>query len=181
MNKFSLPISRATHSRTAIRAPVLRPAGRKTASAEQASSEPPAPQEHTLMVRVEVLLWAGYPLSSTTTGRTYTSCSRRWKPERRVTMPAVLSGNQQMGINNNTAGSEHTITIWLLAVLKHIHGRDNKKCDIHARNKSTSGKITKLSHHRSPGLIKHSPPSCILESKFLQVEDLTHLSQPHLE
>ena len=110
------------------------------------------------------------------------------------------------------------LTCWLLAVLKHIHGRDNKKCNIHARNKravqeSTSGKIknvhsklkkqqdksyriniidhsshtfiltqtSQLSHHWSPGLIKHSPPSCILESKFLQVEDLTQLSQPHLK
>lgn len=54
-----LPISRATHSRIAIRAPVLRPTGRKMASAEQVSNEPPVPHEHTRMLRVVVLLWAG--------------------------------------------------------------------------------------------------------------------------
>lgn len=57
--KLSLPVSRATHNRIAIRAPVLRPTGRKIASAEQVSSEPLASQEHTRMVRVAVLLWAG--------------------------------------------------------------------------------------------------------------------------
>lgn len=54
-----VPISRDTQSRIAIKAPVLRPTGRKMASAEQVSSEPPASQEHTRMVRVAVLLWAG--------------------------------------------------------------------------------------------------------------------------
>lgn len=51
-----VPISRATQIRIAIRAPVLRPTGRKMASAEQVSREPPASQEHTLMVSVAVLL-----------------------------------------------------------------------------------------------------------------------------
>lgn len=59
INEDHLPISRAAHSRMAIRAPVLRPTGRKTASAEQVGSGPLASQEHTRMVRVAVLLWAG--------------------------------------------------------------------------------------------------------------------------
>lgn len=61
--------SRATQSRAAIRTPVLSPPGRKTASAAQAMVDPPLSQEHTRMVRVVVLLCAGYPLSSTTMGK----------------------------------------------------------------------------------------------------------------
>lgn len=58
------------HSKMAITAQVLRPIGRKTASAVQDRSDPSVTQAHTRTVRVPVLLWAGYPLSSTTTGIT---------------------------------------------------------------------------------------------------------------
>lgn len=57
------------HRRMATRAPVLRPTGRKMASALHVSREPSDSQPHTRMVRVPVLLLGGYPLSSITTGR----------------------------------------------------------------------------------------------------------------
>lgn len=50
----SLPISKVMLRRTANKASVLRSAGRNTG--EQVSSEPTVSQEHTLMVRVAVLL-----------------------------------------------------------------------------------------------------------------------------
>ncbi len=56
--KFS-PNRMMIHRRMAIRAPVLRPTGRKMASALQVSREPSDSQPHTRMVRVPVLLLGG--------------------------------------------------------------------------------------------------------------------------
>lgn len=57
--RHDLPRSMTIHSKMDITAPVLRPTGRKTASAVQDRREPSVSQAHTRTVRVPVLLWAG--------------------------------------------------------------------------------------------------------------------------
>lgn len=53
------PSKMIIHSRIAMRAPVLRPTGRKMASALQVSTDPSNSQPHTRMVKVPVLVLDG--------------------------------------------------------------------------------------------------------------------------
>lgn len=55
-SETSLPISRAMLSRIANKALALSSASRNMATGEQVRGEPTVSQEHTLMVRVAVLL-----------------------------------------------------------------------------------------------------------------------------
>lgn len=86
-----LPSSVMMQASTASRAPVLRPAGREKATDPHASGTPSASHWHTRTERVLVLLKAGLPLSTISTGNQYRDCSRLRKPARLVSTDAVLS------------------------------------------------------------------------------------------
>ncbi|TNN31804.1 hypothetical protein EYF80_058038 [Liparis tanakae] len=143
-----LPPSRAS------RAAAPRATGTKKASAEQLRGEPAPSQGHTRMVRVAVLLWAGNPLSSTTTGRTYTSCNRCWKPLRRDTMPAF-----RVSFCNASEGS----------------GRDSgRRARSRENNRllNKSHKELRLDGHATRGAGRISPKRSRLNTQGTQVETM---------
>ena len=92
-----LPSRVRMHARMAMRAPVLRPADSMKASVPQDWGEPSPSHSHTRMESVLVLLRAGVPLSTMSTGSRYIDCCLRWKPVRLVKMEAVLSGSEGGG------------------------------------------------------------------------------------
>lgn len=100
----ALPSRMITHSRMASRAPGLRPRGRRKALVLQFRTEPETSHAQTRTLSVPVLLWMGNPLSSTTTGTSYTLFSIRLNPARLFTSPAVLSENTHT----------HACTAWSL-------------------------------------------------------------------
>lgn len=71
-----LPSSVMMQARMAVSAPVLSPAVRGKASLPQACGAPSESHSHTRMDRVLVLLRDGLPLSTISTGRRYSGCSR---------------------------------------------------------------------------------------------------------
>jgi len=91
-----LPRSVMMQPRIATRAPVLRPVAVE-ATAPQDRATLSESQSHTRTDSVLVLLRAGLPLSTISTGSRYTSCSRRRKPPRLVSTDAVLSAEWRGG------------------------------------------------------------------------------------
>lgn len=78
----ALPSRMTMQARMAMRAPVLRPAGRMKGSTLQDRMVSLLSQLHTRMVRVCVLLRGGTPLSLISMGRKYMSWVIRLKPLR---------------------------------------------------------------------------------------------------
>lgn len=93
-----LPRRMSTHSRMAMRAPVLRPAEDRNAWALHTGARAPRWHGHTLSVSVLVLLRRGSPPSHTITGSWYSSCSAWVKPCRRANTLALLSVRKSRGL-----------------------------------------------------------------------------------
>ncbi|TNN55717.1 hypothetical protein EYF80_034082 [Liparis tanakae] len=111
--------------RIATRAPVLRPVAVE-ATAPQDRATLSESQSHTRTDSVLVLLRAGLPLSTISTGSRYTSCSRRRKPPRLVSTDAVLSAWRRGG--RARAGRSRSV-IWSTEMPPVVHcGRESQMC-----------------------------------------------------
>ncbi len=97
VSRLNSPSKISTQSSMAMRAPVLSPAEERNASPWHTFSLVPLWQEHTLSVRVLVLLRMGSPSSHTTTGSSYSSWVSLWKRRRLAMMLAVLSADGRTG------------------------------------------------------------------------------------